>query len=50
MIEAVKHVFGFCGENHPHILNISAIGVGAAGYFLYIKLYLKSKIKLWIKM
>ena len=47
MIEVIKHTLGMCGENHPHLLNISVIGVGIAGYFSYIKSYLKSK--LWTK-
>ena len=47
MSEVINHICGTCGENHPHILNISALGVGVAGYLMYIKSYLKSKIKLW---
>lgn len=49
MIEVIKHTLGMCGENHPHLLNISAFGVGVAGYFSYIKLYFKTKTKLWTK-
>ena len=49
MIEVIKHTLGMCGENHPHLLNISALGVGVAGYFSYIKSTLKIKIKLWTK-
>jgi|LakMenE01Jun11ns_1017448.scaffolds.fasta_scaffold9465106_2 hypothetical protein len=43
MIEAVKHAFGFCGEGHPHLLNLSPFLLGIAGYLYYIK----EKIKLW---
>jgi hypothetical protein len=49
MIEVIKHTLGMCGENHPHLLNVSVLGVGVVGYFSYIKLYLKLKIKLWTK-
>jgi len=49
MSEVINHLCGTCGENHPHLLNISAIGVGVAGYFTYIKSYLKAKIELWKK-
>jgi len=47
MNDIINHLCGVCGENHPHLLNISALGFGVAGCFSYIKLYLKSKIKLW---
>lgn len=49
MIEVIKHSLGMCGESHPHLLNLSALGFGVAGYFSYIKSYLKTKIKLWTK-
>ena len=41
MGEVISHVCGTCGENHPHLLNISAIIstilVVFGGYFAYIK-------------
>lgn len=46
MEEVVKHVCGVCGENHPHLLNISAILVGFVGYISYIKLKVKSLWKI----
>jgi len=46
MIEVIKHSLGMCGENHPHLLNFSAIMFGVAGYFSYIKYKFKS-IFLW---
>ena len=49
MIEVVKHSLGICGENHPHLLNISALLVGIIGYFSYIKFEIKNKLKLWKK-
>jgi hypothetical protein len=49
MSEILNHICGTCGENHPTLLNISAIGVGVAGYFSYIKSTIKTKIKLWTK-
>lgn len=42
MEEVVKHICGVCGENHPHLLNISAILVGFIGYISYIKLKIQS--------
>jgi len=47
MSEVINHICGTCGENHPHILNISAVLVGVAGYISYIKLVIKTKIELW---
>jgi hypothetical protein len=47
MSEVINHICGTCGENHPHILNISSIGIGVVGYFSYIKETIKTKIKLW---
>jgi hypothetical protein len=47
MIEVVRHTLGFCGEGHPHLLNLSVVGFGVAGGISYIKSYLKTKIKLW---
>jgi hypothetical protein len=47
MSEVINHICGTCGENHPHILNVSSILVGVAGYFSYIKSKLKTQIKLW---
>jgi len=49
MSEVINHICGTCGENHPHILNVSSILVGVAGYFSYIKSKLKTQIKLWKK-
>jgi len=49
MSEVINHLCGVCGENHPHLLNISALGLGIAGYFTYIKLIIKTKIQLWKK-
>jgi hypothetical protein len=46
MSEVINHLCGVCGENHPHLLNISALGLGIAGYFTYIKYKFKS-IFLW---
>jgi len=37
MGEVLTHICGACGENHPHLLNISAILVGFVGYISYIK-------------
>jgi hypothetical protein len=37
MGEVIEHVCGACGENHPHLLNISALFVAFGGYFTYIK-------------
>ena len=47
MSEAIHHIFGTCGENHPHLLNLSAIGVGIVGYISYIKFAIKTKIEKW---
>lgn len=48
MSEVINHLCGTCGENHPHLLNLSAILVGVVGYFSYIKLTIKNKLlKLW---
>lgn len=47
MSEVLNHLCGTCGENHPHLLNIYALGVGIAGCFTYIKSIIKSKIQLW---
>lgn len=47
MSDVIGHLCGICGDNHPSLLNISPILVGVAGYFSYIKLTLKTKIKLW---
>jgi hypothetical protein len=49
MLEIIKHSLGICGENHPHLLNMSALILGAAGYFAYIKSSIKLKLKLWKK-
>ena len=46
MEEVLKHACGICGENHPSILNFSALVVVFAGYFSYIKCKIKS---LWKK-
>jgi len=42
MEEVVKHICGACGENHPHLLNISALLVAFGGYISYIKYKIKS--------
>lgn len=46
MGEVISHVCGTCGENHPHLLNISAIIstilVVFGGYYSYIKCKIKS--------
>jgi hypothetical protein len=47
MSEVINHICGTCGENHPHIFNFSALLVGVAGYFTYIKSIIKTKIQLW---
>jgi hypothetical protein len=49
MSEVINHICGTCGENHPHLLNLSAIGVGIVGYISYIKFAIKNKLKLWTK-
>jgi hypothetical protein len=49
MSEIINHICGTCGENHPHIFNLSALLVGIAGYFSYIKSLIKLKLKLWKK-
>jgi hypothetical protein len=49
MSEVINHICGTCGENHPHIFNLSALLVGVAGYFSYIKFAIKNKLKLWTK-
>ena len=45
MGEVVSHVCGACGENHPHLLNISAIIstilVVFGGYYQYIECKIK---------
>ena len=46
MVEVVKHSLGLCGENHPHLLNLSALFVVFGGYLSY--LYIKIKT-LWKK-
>jgi hypothetical protein len=46
MGEVINHICGTCGENHPSILNFSALAVVFAGYFSYIKCKIKS---LWKK-
>ena len=46
MGEVISHVCGACGENHPHLLNISALFVAFAGYYSYIKCKIQS---LWKK-
>jgi hypothetical protein len=47
MTEVINHICGTCGENHPHIFNLSALLVGIAGYFSYIKETIKIQLKLW---
>ena len=47
MGEVVNHLCGACGENHPHLLNLSALLVAFGGYFYYIKCKIKS---LWKKL
>ena len=46
MGEVVSHVCGACGENHPHLLNISAIIstilVVFGGYVSYINCKIKA--------
>lgn len=42
MEEVVKHVCGVCGENHPHLLNLSALLVVFGGYITYVKCKIKS--------
>jgi hypothetical protein len=37
MGEVISHVCGACGENHPHLFNISALLVVFGGYYQYIK-------------
>jgi len=37
MGEVINHICGTCGENHPSILNFSALAVVFAGYFSYIR-------------
>lgn len=46
MGEVIEHVCGACGENHPHLLNISAFFVAIGGSISYIKYKIKS---LWKK-
>ena len=42
MEEVLRHAVGACGENHPHLFNLSALLVGFVGYISYIKIKLKS--------
>jgi hypothetical protein len=42
MEEVIKHTIGVCGENHPHLFNLSAFLVGIVGYISYIKLKIRS--------
>ena len=42
MEHIVQHICGACGENHPHLLNISAIIVAVGGYISYIKFKITS--------
>jgi len=37
MGEVINHICGTCGENHPHLLNLSALLVVFGGYFSYTK-------------
>jgi hypothetical protein len=37
MGEVVSHLCGACGENHPHLLNLSALIVAFGGYISYFK-------------
>jgi hypothetical protein len=36
MVEALKHLFGFCGENHPNLLYLFTI-VPIVTFGMYIK-------------
>ena len=45
MLEVLKHIFGLCGEGHPHLLSMSPFIVGIMGYFTYIKLKIKTLCK-----
>jgi hypothetical protein len=47
MNDVIGHLVGTCGESHPHLLNLSAIGVGIVGYISYIKFAIKTKIEKW---
>lgn len=46
MGEVVNHICGTCGENHPHLFNLSATLVIFAGYISYVKFKIKSIWKL----
>ena len=37
ILEIVKHLFGLCGEGHPHLFTFSPLVVGIMGYYYYIK-------------
>jgi hypothetical protein len=45
MGEIIGHLFGSCGEGHPHLLNTSPIIAGAIGYFSILKFKIKSLCK-----
>jgi len=45
MNDVIGHLIGTCGENHPNLLTTSSIGVGISGFFSYIILIIKSKLK-----
>jgi hypothetical protein len=47
MGEVVSHLCGACGENHPHLLNLSALLVAFVGYVSYLKCKIRS---LWKKI
>lgn len=42
MVEALKHIFGICGDHwHPNIWTMLAGGFGFVPFFSYIRLRIK---------
>jgi len=40
-MEFLKHIFGFCGENHPSIINIFLFGgLPFLSFFYFLKNYI----------
>ena len=49
MIEALKHIFGLCGDHwHPNIWTMAAGGFGLVPIFSYLKFKLKG-VKNYLK-
>lgn len=50
ILEIVKHLFGLCGEGHPHLFTFSPLVVGIMGYYYYINEKIKRICKkIWYR-